>query len=107
MTREPPTSSLNPVKVDIVSDIVGDLARKALVAIHGESLLAYCRGANVDYNCKGLHAVHAVEAFLPKLRDRGCDLHVFWFETEHEKFGALSVNMEDTWYKYRLAFRAH
>ncbi|KAK3379012.1 hypothetical protein B0T24DRAFT_694358 [Lasiosphaeria ovina] len=95
-------TSLYPLKVDIV----GDFAGKALVAIHGESLLTHClREANVDFNygLQLLHAVHAVEAFLTKLRDRGCNFHVLWFETEHEKFGALSVDREDTWYKYRLA----
>lgn len=48
-----------------------------------------------------LHAVHAVESFLRKLADRGCNFHVLWFD----KYEDLSVPRdvpENQAYKYLL-----
>lgn len=75
--------SLNPITVDIV----GDFAGKELFSIHGEALIAHCiSSARVDYEygCQLLHAVHAVESILVKLRDRGCNFHVVWFDSDKE-----------------------
>ncbi|KAI1767757.1 P-loop containing nucleoside triphosphate hydrolase protein [Hypoxylon sp. FL1150] len=72
-------ASLSPLTVDIV----GDFAGKELFAIHGESLIAHCLpAARVDYNYgfQLLHAVHAVETFLSKLKSSGCNFHVVWFD---------------------------
>ncbi|KAK3389647.1 hypothetical protein B0H63DRAFT_409476 [Podospora didyma] len=83
-------SDLNPTNVDIV----GDFAGKGLMAIHGESLLTYClqqAKVDFDYGFQVLHAVHAVETFLAKLRDRGSNFHVLWFDKEH----SLSSQSQD------------
>ncbi|ORY63865.1 uncharacterized protein BCR38DRAFT_433323 [Pseudomassariella vexata] len=72
-------ASINSLKVDIV----GDFAGKELFAVHGESLVAHCTSqANVDYQdgFQLLHAVYAVETFLSKLKERGCNFHVLWFD---------------------------
>ncbi|GJC89533.1 putative helicase C694.02 [Colletotrichum liriopes] len=67
--------SLNPLRVDIV----GDFAGKEMFAIHGESLVAHCIARdNVDYH------VHAVEVFLSKLQDRGCNFHIIWFDSHRD-----------------------
>lgn len=71
--------ALRPLTVDIV----GDFAGEELFAIHGEALLLHCiRTARVDYGhgFQLLHAVHAIESFLSKLRDRGCNFHIIWFD---------------------------
>lgn len=70
---------LNPLTLDIV----GDFAGEELFAIHGEALLIYCiRTARVDYGhgFQLLHAIHAIESFLSKLSDRGCNFHIVWFD---------------------------
>ncbi|KAI1774839.1 P-loop containing nucleoside triphosphate hydrolase protein [Hypoxylon cercidicola] len=74
-------ASLSPLTVDIV----GDFAGKELFAIHGEALIAHCiPAARVDYEhgFQLLHAVHAVETFLSKLRSSGCNFHIVWFDSE-------------------------
>ncbi|KAI1263662.1 P-loop containing nucleoside triphosphate hydrolase protein [Xylariaceae sp. FL1019] len=74
-------ASVNPLRVDIISDFAG----KELFAIHGESLIAYClRDASVDFvdGLQLLHAIHAVESFLAKLRSLGCNFHIIWFDDE-------------------------
>jgi hypothetical protein len=71
--------TLRPLKVDIV----GDFAGKELFAIHGEVMLAYCiKEAQVDFHTgfQVLHAIHAVETFMNKLTERGCNFHVLWFD---------------------------
>ncbi|TDZ15078.1 putative helicase [Colletotrichum orbiculare MAFF 240422] len=76
-------ATLAPLKVDIV----GDFAGKQLFAIHGEAMLSYCVAkAKVDYDdgFQLLHAVHAVEVFLSKLKERGCNFHVLWFDSQRE-----------------------
>ncbi|KAK3400267.1 hypothetical protein B0T20DRAFT_180864 [Sordaria brevicollis] len=93
--------SLAPTKVDIV----GDFAGKERFAIHGDALLAHClhtMKVDFDYGFQILHAVHAVETVLCRLRDRGCNFHVLWFEREYR----LSIPEEypaAVTYKYRLA----
>ncbi|KAK4237266.1 hypothetical protein C8A03DRAFT_16180 [Achaetomium macrosporum] len=107
-------ASLHPIQVDIV----GDFAGRGLFAIHGEALLTYClECARVDFKCdvlltilllpdgfQLLHAVHAVENFLAKLRDRGCIFNVLWFEKEADICIPTDV-LADTALaaKYRLA----
>ncbi|KAF6835307.1 dead deah box helicase [Colletotrichum plurivorum] len=81
--------SLNPLRVDIV----GDFAGKGFFGIHGESLVSHCIAqAKVDYagGFQLLHAVHAVETFLSRLKDRGCNFHLLWFDSQEE----LSVPYE-------------
>lgn len=114
--------SITPLKVDIV----GDFAGKELFAIHGESLLAHCvREAKVDFHSmlpprlvtppmlealanpssggfQLLHAVHAVETFLHKLVERGCNFHVVWFDKYEHLCVPRGVRTEKA-YKYRLA----
>ena len=71
--------TINPLK----ADIVGDFAGKELFAIHGEAMVAHCiRKAKVDFDegFQLLHAVHAVEIFLSKLVERGCNFHILWFD---------------------------
>lgn len=97
--------SINPLRVDLV----GDLAGKELFVIHGDALMLYCiTKANVDLQGMSilcthdagnqrltehflitdglqlLHAVHAVETFLFKLKERGCNFHIVWFQ-DHEE----------------------
>ena len=51
-----------------------------------------------------LHLVHAVEAFLVKLRDRGCTFNVFWFEDEADVCMPSEVRTDSSRAsKYRLA----
>ncbi|OTA76381.1 hypothetical protein M434DRAFT_402525 [Hypoxylon sp. CO27-5] len=93
-------ASLSPLTVDIV----GDFAGKELFAIHGEALIAHCiPAAQVDYGYgfQLLHAVHAVESFLGKLRDRGCNFHIVWFES-HKHLCIPYGTPEDHDYKYTL-----
>lgn len=64
-------------------DIAGDFAGEELFAVHGEALVAHCiQSANVDYDYgfQLLHAVHAVESFLSKMSDRGCNFHIVWLD---------------------------
>ncbi|KAB5513290.1 hypothetical protein GE09DRAFT_1163024 [Coniochaeta sp. 2T2.1] len=92
--------SIRPLKVDIV----GDFAGKELFAIHGEAMLAHCvQQAKVDYDdgFQLLHAVHAVETFLRKLADRGCNFHVLWFD-EYEHLCIPRGVAKEHAYKYRL-----
>ncbi|OIW22905.1 P-loop containing nucleoside triphosphate hydrolase protein [Coniochaeta ligniaria NRRL 30616] len=93
-------NSIKPLKVDIV----GDFAGKELFAIHGEAMLAHCvREAKVDFNdgFQLLHAVHAVETFLGKLAERGCNFHVLWFDKYEHLCIPRGVSMDHA-YKYRL-----
>ncbi|KAI0114216.1 P-loop containing nucleoside triphosphate hydrolase protein [Hypoxylon sp. NC0597] len=93
-------TSLSPLTVDIV----GDFAGKELFAIHGEALIAHCiPAAQVDYEYgfQLLHAVHAVESFLGKLRDRGCNFHIVWFDSHKDLCIPYGVP-EDYDYKYFL-----
>ncbi|KAI1213214.1 P-loop containing nucleoside triphosphate hydrolase protein [Annulohypoxylon truncatum] len=72
--------SLKPLTVDIV----GDFAGKERFAIHGEALVSHCiSAARVDYGhgFQMLHAVHTIESFLKKLRDRGCNFEIVWFDS--------------------------
>ncbi|KAI0139834.1 P-loop containing nucleoside triphosphate hydrolase protein [Xylariaceae sp. FL1272] len=74
-------ASVNPLRVDIISDFAG----KELFAIHGDALITYClHTASVDFfdGFQLLHAVHAVESFLAKLKSLGCNFHLIWFEDE-------------------------
>ena len=67
----------------LTMDIVGDFAGEELFAIHGEALVAHCiQAARVDYGYgfQLLHAVHAIESFLRKMVDRGCNFHIVWFD---------------------------
>ncbi|KAI0008241.1 P-loop containing nucleoside triphosphate hydrolase protein [Xylariaceae sp. FL0662B] len=76
-------ASLSP----LIVDIVGDFAGKELFTIHGEALLVHSlRTARVDYEYgfQILHAVHAVESFLSRLKDRGCNFHVIWFDSHKD-----------------------
>ncbi|KAJ3492609.1 hypothetical protein NLG97_g5275 [Lecanicillium saksenae] len=75
--------ALKPLHVDII----GDFAGKELFAIHGEALLFHCISeADIGYKngFQILHAIHAVETFLSKLRERGCRFHILWFESLEE-----------------------
>lgn len=47
-----------------------------------------------------LHAVHAVETFLAKLKQRGCNFHILWFE-DHEYLG-VPARQEQAAYKWYL-----
>ncbi|KAK7972419.1 DEAD/DEAH box helicase [Apiospora saccharicola] len=72
--------SLSPLKVDIVGDFVG----KELFAIIGEALLVHCiLQDQVDFQVgfQVLHAVHAVEITLSRMKERGCIFHVLWFDS--------------------------
>ncbi|KAF4777168.1 DEAD/DEAH box helicase [Colletotrichum scovillei] len=91
---------LSPLRVDIV----GDFAGKELFTIHGESLVAHClASANVDYleGFQLLHAVHAIEVFLAKLKERGCNFHVLWFDS-HRDLATPPDSPKNTSYKYLL-----
>ncbi|KAK1460112.1 DEAD/DEAH box helicase [Colletotrichum melonis] len=91
---------LSPLRVDIV----GDFAGKELFTIHGESLVAHClASANVDYlaGFQLLHAVHAIEVFLAKLKERGCNFHVLWFDS-HRDLATPPDSPENQSYKYLL-----
>ncbi|KAF0322393.1 DEAD/DEAH box helicase [Colletotrichum asianum] len=93
-------SSLSPLRVDIVSDFAG----KELFAIHGESLVAHCVAqAKVDFKdgFQLLHAVHAVETFLSKLQERGCNFHVLWFDSQEQLCVPHDV-LEKSRHKYLL-----
>ncbi|KAI0828791.1 P-loop containing nucleoside triphosphate hydrolase protein [Hypoxylon sp. FL0890] len=93
-------ASLSPLTVDIV----GDFAGKELFAIHGEALIAHCiPAAQVDYTYgfQLLHAVHAVESFLGKLRDRGCNFHLVWFDS-HKDLCIPYNTRDEHGYKYIL-----
>ncbi|KAL0940461.1 DEAD/DEAH box helicase [Colletotrichum truncatum] len=71
---------LTPLRVDVV----GDFAGNELFAIHGEALLSHCvTDAKVDFQdgFQLLHAVHAVETFLSRLKERGCNFHVLWLDS--------------------------
>ncbi|KAK3352620.1 hypothetical protein B0T25DRAFT_189350 [Lasiosphaeria hispida] len=97
-------TTLTPSKVDIV----GDFGGRGLFAIQGEALLSYClENASVDfgYGFQILHAVHAVEAFLAKLRERGSNFHVVWFEKEEGICSWAGASAQDSadYHKYRLA----
>ncbi|CAN8104160.1 unnamed protein product [Discula destructiva] len=75
--------ALRPLNVDLV----GDFAGKELFGIHGEALLLHClTEACVDLKdgFQLLHAVYAVERFLLKLKDYGCNFHIVWFEDYRE-----------------------
>jgi hypothetical protein len=48
-----------------------------------------------------LHAVHAVESFLDKLVERGCNFHVLWFDEYEHLCLPRGVSAERA-YKYRL-----
>ncbi|KAH7313698.1 hypothetical protein B0I35DRAFT_355734 [Stachybotrys elegans] len=94
-------ASLAPLRVDIVCDFAG----KELFGIHGEALLAHCiTAANVDFTdgFQLLHAVHSVEVFLSKLKQRGCNFHVLWFDAHCHLAVPLSVP-EHHRHKYLLA----
>ncbi|KAK8016060.1 DEAD/DEAH box helicase [Apiospora rasikravindrae] len=94
--------SLSPLKVDIVGDFVG----KELFAIVGEALLVHCilqeqvdfQGASIAHvmgyhqfpqstdsrepvGFQVLHAVHAVELTLSRMKERGCNFHILWFDS--------------------------
>ncbi|XP_044717417.1 putative dead deah box helicase protein [Hirsutella rhossiliensis] len=74
--------AISPLRVDLV----GDFAGKELFAIHGDSLLLHClTEARVDFTngFQLLHAIHAVESFLARLEQRGCNFHILWFR-DHE-----------------------
>jgi ATP-dependent RNA helicase DDX60 len=74
-------SSQHLIKFDLIGDLVG----RELFAIHGDSLLLHCiTEAKVDFlnGPQVLHAVHAVEAFLQKLKEHGCHYHIVWFEAD-------------------------
>ncbi|KAL0783517.1 hypothetical protein CaCOL14_001423 [Colletotrichum acutatum] len=91
---------LSPLRVDIV----GDFAGKELFTIHGESLVAHClASANVDYlaGFQLLHAVHAIEVFLAKLKERGCNFHVLWFDS-HQDLATPPDSPKNKSYKYLL-----
>ncbi|OHE94806.1 DEAD/DEAH box helicase [Colletotrichum orchidophilum] len=91
---------LSPLRVDIV----GDFAGKELFAIHGESLVAHCLAtANVDYavGFQLLHAVHAIEVFLAKLKERGCYFHILWFNS-HQDLTTPPDSPKKQSYKYLL-----
>ncbi|KAK3937959.1 P-loop containing nucleoside triphosphate hydrolase protein [Diplogelasinospora grovesii] len=96
-------AALKPLKLDVA----GDFAGRELFAIHGESLLAYCvESANVDfhYGFQLLHAVHAVETLLDKIKQRGCNYHVLWFDDEQDLCVPLgSSGVQEVSYKFLLA----
>ncbi|KXH38090.1 DEAD/DEAH box helicase [Colletotrichum simmondsii] len=91
---------LSPLRIDIV----GDFAGKEQFTIHGESLVAHClASANVDYlaGFQLLHAVHAIEVFLAKLKERGCNFHVLWFDS-HRDLATPPDSPKNKSYKYLL-----
>ncbi|RYO90005.1 hypothetical protein DL764_008518 [Monosporascus ibericus] len=93
-------ASLKPLTVDMV----GDFAGEELFAIHGEALLVHCIGAarvDYDYGFQLLHAVHAIESFLSKLSDRGCNFHIIWFDS-HKNLCVPYDTPDDEAYKYLL-----
>ncbi|RYP47761.1 hypothetical protein DL768_006229 [Monosporascus sp. mg162] len=93
-------ASLKPLTVDIVSDFAGE----ELFAIHGEALLVHCIEAarvDYDYGFQLLHAVHAIESFLSKLRDRGCNFHIIWFDSHMNLCVPYDTPGEEA-YKYLL-----
>lgn len=92
--------ALRPLKVDIVGDFVG----KELFAIHGEAMLAHCvKEAQVDFGTgfQIVHAIHAVETFLNKLTERGCNFHVLWFD-DYDHLCVPRDVPHELGYKYRL-----
>ncbi|ROW06491.1 hypothetical protein VMCG_04239 [Cytospora schulzeri] len=67
--------SVNPLRVDLV----GDLAGRELFVIHGDALMLYCitkAKADLQDGFQFLHAIHAVENLLYKLKERGCYFHI-------------------------------
>ncbi|RYP53461.1 hypothetical protein DL769_010517 [Monosporascus sp. CRB-8-3] len=93
-------ASLKPLTVDIV----GDFAGEELFAIHGEALLVHCIEAarvDYDYGFQLLHAVHAIESFLSKLSDRGCNFHIIWFDSHKNLCVPHDTSGEEA-YKYLL-----
>ncbi|KAK1622681.1 hypothetical protein BDP81DRAFT_507281 [Colletotrichum phormii] len=91
---------LTPLKVDIVGDFTG----KELFAIHGESLVAHCVAtANVDYLVQQSASsyFHAIEVFLAKLTERGCNFHILWFDN-HQDLAAPPNAPKRLAYKYLL-----
>ncbi|KAK3292947.1 uncharacterized protein B0H64DRAFT_203668 [Chaetomium fimeti] len=96
-------ASLSP----LVVDVVGDFAGRGVFAIHGEALLTHCLSnarVDFDYGFQLLHLVHAAEAFLVKLRDRGCMFNLFWFENEADACMPTEIRTDSSRAsKYRLA----
>ncbi|KAH8671458.1 P-loop containing nucleoside triphosphate hydrolase protein [Xylariales sp. PMI_506] len=91
---------LKPLRVDLVGDFIG----KECFIIHGEAALAYCvQNAKVDFQggFQLLHAVHAVETFLAKLKHRGCNFHIVWFDNLTQLCIPLKAP-KTIWYKYQL-----
>lgn len=48
-----------------------------------------------------LHAIHAVEVFLAKLKERGCHFHILWFD-RHEELCVPPRSPAGSEYKYDL-----
>lgn len=114
--------STNPLRVDLV----GDLAGKELFVIHGDALMLYCitkakvdlqgmsyaiclRGLVTDHDVftegfQLLHAVHAIESFLCKLKDRGCSFHIIWIQ-DHENL-CLPGGVPEELHSHYLLMRA-
>ncbi|KAG6978564.1 putative helicase [Fusarium oxysporum f. sp. conglutinans] len=70
-------ADLQPLTVDIV----GDFAGRELFLIHGEALMRHCLiEARVDFDrFQLLHAIQAVEKFLVKLKNGGCNFDIVFF----------------------------
>ncbi|KAK7952253.1 uncharacterized protein PG986_007981 [Apiospora aurea] len=86
-------------------DLIGDFAGKELFAVDANSLLLHCvTQANVDFTdgFQLLHAVYAVEIFLRRLHQRGCNFHLVFFRKYVEMSIPPGTSKENT-NKYLLA----
>ncbi|RGP77383.1 dead deah box helicase [Fusarium longipes] len=63
-------------------DIVGDFAGRELFLIHGEALMRHClieERVDFERGFQLLHAIQAVEKFLVKLKNGGCNFDIVFF----------------------------
>ncbi|KAI0407777.1 hypothetical protein F4802DRAFT_619919 [Xylaria palmicola] len=91
---------LHPRKIDIV----GDFGGKQRFLIDGDSLLLHSVAASavdLDGGFQLLHAVFAVELFLKRLRARGCDFQVVFFDNQRESC-APPTSPANTRYKWEM-----
>ncbi|PSR80065.1 hypothetical protein BD289DRAFT_491256 [Coniella lustricola] len=79
--------SLRPLRVDLVGDFAGKEFLRVVFSADREILAL--DGFQI------LHAVHAVETFLQKLKERGCNFHIVWFD-DQENFCLPGGELEAT-----------
>jgi hypothetical protein len=87
-------------------DLVGDYAGTELFLIEGDSLLLHAfSDPLLDFGDAGfqlLHAAYNVEVFLKKLKARGCNFHIAFFD-DHRQLCVPALKDEDHREKYFLA----